>query len=210
LHYDAGHLAERFGLFVLIALGESVVAIGASAHDPRRLSFATGCAVAAAFALSCGLWWVYFQYASDAVRHALATAQVQLDITRSVLSYGHLSFIASIIGVAVGLRWAVEQPTDALGWGHAGFLFGGSALFLATFGYTRWRMFRLMSTTRLAAAAVVVALLPLAALVPALAATTGLAVVVAGLNVVEWHRVTHSGSVGNRDHLRRRAARTPA
>ena len=67
--------------------------------------------MAAAFALSCGLWWVYFQFAADAVRYALATAQVQLDITRSVLSYGHLSFIASIIAVAVGLRSVVEHPT---------------------------------------------------------------------------------------------------
>ena len=203
LRYDAGHLAERFGSFVLIALGESVVGIGAAAHDPRRLSFGTGCAVAAAFALSCGLWWVYFQFAADAVRHALATAQVQLSITRSVLSYGHLSFIASIIGVAVGLRWAVAAPTSALGWSASGFLYGGTALFLATFGYTRWRMFRLMSTTRLVAAAVVLLLLPLAAVLPAIAGTTGLAVVVAGLNIVEWVRVRRSGSVGARTGLRR-------
>jgi low temperature requirement protein LtrA len=210
LHYDAGHLAERFGSFVLIALGESVVAIGESAHDPGHLSLATGCAVATAFALSCGLWWVYFQYAADAVRYALATAQVQLEITRSVLSYGHLSFIASIIAVAVGLRSAVEHPSVALGWGHAGFLFGGATLFLATFGYTRWLMFRLMSTTRLAAAAVVVLLLPLGAVVPALAATTGLTVAVAALNVIEWYRVTHSGSVGRRELRRPRPVPTAA
>ena len=79
LHYDAAHLSERFGLFVLIALGESVVAVGTSTStdDLRAIDAA---AVAAAFVLSCGLWWVYFHFAADAVRHALATAQVQLRV----------------------------------------------------------------------------------------------------------------------------------
>ena len=152
MHYDAGHLAERFGLFVLIALGESVVAVGLSA-DPRTLDWAQGFAVAAAFIVSCGLWWVYFYFAADAVRHALATAEVQLDITRLVLSYGHLSFIAAIIlsrRTARIDRAPSGRPVDATA------AVGGGALYLATFGFTRWAMFRLVSWTRLTAAAVVV------------------------------------------------------
>jgi low temperature requirement protein LtrA len=193
LHYDAGHLAERFGLFVLIALGESVVSIGAAAQDGGPLRIGTGFAVALAFAACCGLWWVYFQFAADAVRHALATATVQLNITRSVLSYGHLSFIASIIGIAVGMRFAVARPTDGLGFAPAGFLYGGTALFLASFGYTRWRMFRLMSWTRLGTAAVTLVLLPLAAVLPAIAALAVLALVLAALNSLEYLRVEHIG-----------------
>jgi low temperature requirement protein LtrA len=201
-HYDAGHLAERFGLLVLIALGESVVAIGAAAQQDARIGVEAGLAVAAAFALSCGLWWVYFQFAADAVRHALATATVQLDITRHVLSYGHLSFIAAIIGVAVGTRDAVAAPTHELGWAGAGFLYGGAALYLATFGYTRWKMFRLVSTTRLSASAVVLVLMPAVAHGPSLAALAGLALVVGGLNVIEWARVER---IGWRAALSRRA-----
>ena len=193
LHYDPSHLAERFGLFVLIALGESVVGIGLSAQLVERLDLAVGLAVSAAFALSCGLWWVYFAYASDAVRHALATATVQLDITRLVLSYGHLSFIASIIAVAVGMREAVAEPTVALGWSTIGFLYGGAALYLTTFGYTRWTMFRRVATTRLTAAVVVLVVLPVAQYVSALLALTLLAVILAVLNVVEWHRVERPG-----------------
>jgi low temperature requirement protein LtrA len=193
MHFDAAHLAERFGLFVLIALGESVVAIGASAHSGRELTPAIGCAVAAAFALSCGLWWVYFHFAADAMRYALATARVQLDITRLVLSYGHLSFIAAIIVVAVGMRDAVDEPGHSLGWAVAALLYGGTALYLATFGFTRWAMFRLVSVTRLSAAAVVLALYAAAAQLPALAALAALAVVVAALNVVELMRVEHTG-----------------
>jgi low temperature requirement protein LtrA len=193
LRYDPAHLAERFGLFVLIALGESVVTVGNAAQSRGPLDAATGVAVALAFAACCGLWWVYFQFAADAVRHALATAQVQLDITRSVLSYGHLLFIASIIGVAVGLRGAVLHPTDVVGVSSAGFLYGGTALFLATFGYTRWRMFRLMSWTRLTAAAAVLVLLPLASLLVSMAAIGLLAAVLAVLNTVEYLRVEHIG-----------------
>ncbi len=110
MRFDAAHLAERFGLFVLIALGESVVAVGTSAPS-QGLGVARASAVAAAFALSCGLWWVYFHCAADAMRHSLATAKVQLDITRSVLSYGHLSFIAASAAQPeqFGLGWATTS-----------------------------------------------------------------------------------------------------
>lgn len=193
MHVDAAHLTERFGLFVLIALGESVVAIGASADAGASLTFAVGSAVAAAYALSCGLWWVHFHFAADAIRHSLATARVQLDVMRFVLSYGHLAFIASIIVVSVGMRAAVAHPGDRLGADVTGLLFGGTARYLATFGFTRWTMFRLVSVTRLSAAAAVAALIPLAVNLPALASLTALAVVVAVLNVIEMARVQRTG-----------------
>jgi low temperature requirement protein LtrA len=183
MHFDAPHLAERFGLFVLIALGESVVAIGASAEG--HLDVGVGAAVAVAFALSAGLWWVYFHFAADAVRHALTTARVQLDITRLVLSYGHLLFIAAVIGLAVGLHEAVAEPAHALSWSATGLLFGSTALYLGAFGFTRWAMFHLVSRTRLSAAAAVLVALPVAPFVPALVALVVLAVIVAALNAVE-------------------------
>jgi low temperature requirement protein LtrA len=200
MHYDAGHLTERFGLFVLIALGESVVSVGSST-TPGDLTVAQGFAVAAAFVLSCGLWWVYFHFAADAMRHALATAKVQLDITRLVLSYGHLSFIAAIILVAVGLHDSIAEPGHHLSPALAGVLFGGTALYLASFGFTRWAMFRLISWTRLSAAAVVLVLLPVAPHVPALASLIALAVVLIGLNTLELMRVEH---IGWRAMLRKR------
>jgi len=193
MHLDASHLTERFGLFVLIALGESVVQIGASAQSTGHLTVGVCLAVAAAFGLSCGLWWVYFHFAADAMRHSLATAKVQIDITRLVLSYGHLSFISAIILAAVGMHHAVAHPADPLGWDVAAILFGGVGLYLATFGSTRWAMFRLVSVTRLVTASVVLLLLPAAAYVPALVSLTATAVVVAVLNAVELLRVDHTG-----------------
>jgi low temperature requirement protein LtrA len=190
MHFDAGHLTERFGLFVLIALGESVVAVGAPvANSGTPVDAATLSAVIAAFLLCCGLWWVYFHFANDAMRHALNTAPVQLTITRHVLSYGHVAFIASIVAIAVGMAETVAHPTHHLAWPYLGLLHGGAALFLATFGYTRWMMFHLLSTTRLVAAAAVLALLSVAWALPALGAILLLAAAVVTLNVVEFSRV---------------------
>jgi len=183
--FDAGHLVERFGLFVIIALGESVVDIGASAARSETLSLATILAVAASFVLASGLWWVYFVYATSAIRHALATARIQTDIVRPVLSWGHLSFVGAIIAVAIGLTEVVTHPSADLEPGTAALLFGGTALYLATFGYTRYRMFHTWAKTRLTAAAVVLVLLPVAHLVPALTALAVLSAVVVVLNVVE-------------------------
>ena len=192
MHLDAAHLAERFGAFVLIALGESVVSVGGSL-DAEHLTVAEGFGVGAAFVVAAGLWWVYFHFAADAMRHAMATAKVQLDITRLVLSYGHLAFIGAIILVAVGLRGSIAAPTEHLPWATAGLLLGGAALYLASFGFTRWAMFRLLSTTRLTAAAAVLLLLPLTPVLPALATLCLLALVLAVLNVVELARVEHIG-----------------
>src|SRR5262249_39974264 len=139
--FDAGHLVERFGLFVIIALGESVVDIGASAARAEPLTTAVLVAVAAAFVLAAGLWWVYLVCAPTGMRYALATARIQTDIVRPVLSWGHLSFVGSIIAVAVGLTGVVTHPTGRLDAGTAALLFGGTGLYLATFGYTRYRMF---------------------------------------------------------------------
>ena len=188
-----GHLAERFGGFLIIALGESIVDIGAPEATEGALPAIRIFAIAVAFVLAAALWWVYYGYAASAVQHALRTRNTGNDIIRTVLSYGHLLFVGSIIAVSVGLGVAIIHPGDPLTGGNLDLLFGGCALYLATFGYTRWRMFRSVSSTRLSAAAVVLALLPVASHVSALAALSGLAVVVAALNLIEYVIVQRRG-----------------
>src|SRR6185369_4105431 len=185
VNFDADHLVERFGLFLIIALGETVVDIGATAARLPDLSVAVMAAVTASFLLAANLWWVYFVYAASAIRHALRTAGIQTDIVRPVLSWGHLSFVGAVIAVAVGLTEVVAEPGEHLSAGVAALLFGGAGLYLATFGYTRYRMFHTWSVTRLSAAAVVLALLPLADRVPALTALGTLTALVVALNVIE-------------------------
>ena len=192
VQFDSSHLPERFGLFIIIALGESIVAIGAPAASAGDLFWQQVAAVALAFALACALWWVYFAYAASAVRHALTTASVQTDIVREVLSYGHLLLLAGIIALAVGLAEIVAHADEPLHLDIAALLFGGTALYLATFGYTRYRMFRQWSTTRLGAAVIVLALLPLAPQVPGLVALTVLVAILVALNLAEHRRVAQA------------------
>ena len=194
VQFDSNHLPERFGLFIIIALGESIVAIGSPAASAGDLFWHQVVAVALAFALACALWWVYFAYAASAVRHALTTASVQTDIVREVLSYGHLLLLAGIIALAVGLAEIVGHAEETLHLDIAALLFGGTALYLATFGYTRYRMFRQWSTTRLGAAVLVLVLLPVATRVPGLVALSVLVAIVVTLNLIEHRRVENAAA----------------
>lgn len=187
------HLPERFSLFVLIALGETIVSVGAPVAGIADPTAAELLAVAVSFVLIAALWWVYFAYATDAIRHALTTATIRVDLVRQVLSYAHLVLIGSIIAVAVGLTASVQHPDQPLSGGSGVLLVGGCALYLATFGYTRWRMFRLLSTTRLVAAGLSLLLLPAVARFPALATLSLQAGLAVALNIWEPVRIQRKG-----------------
>lgn len=191
--FEPAHLAERYGLFVIIALGESVVAIGVSAgHQsvtPTLLS-----AMAVSFTLTVALWWVYFVYAAAAIRYGLQRADVPIEVIRPVLPYGHLGFVAGIIASATAVGAVIAEPSSHLGFEMAALLFGGVALYLATFGYTRWAMFRTVSGPRLIAASVCVMVVPAAVAVPAGAALLILTVIVVSLNLIEAHLVPPGAS----------------
>jgi low temperature requirement protein LtrA len=187
--YHPGHLPERFGLLMLVAVGESIVATGAPVAAGGTLTDAELAAVAAAFTISCALWWVYFVHANEAMRHAMTVAASRRDLIRRLFSYAHLVLVASVIAVAVGFHGTVLQPGRELGGRTLALLYGGCALYLLTFGYTRWVMFRSVAYTRVAAAAAVVVLLPVARLLPALGALVMLAVVLVLLVVLEEARI---------------------
>ncbi|MFD7591678.1 low temperature requirement protein A [Kitasatospora sp. NPDC059812] len=193
--YHPSHMPERFALFLLVALGESIVGIGGTAAG-ARLDVAELAAVAAAFTISAGLWWQYFVYAADAMRYAVEVADSRRDVVRRIFQYGHLALAAGVIGVAVGFGETVADPWQALGPGSVALLYGGCGLYLLTFGYTRWMMFRKVATTRLGAAAVVLGLAPAVVRLPALAVLVALAVLLVALNVVEHVRVVRAAGSG--------------
>lgn len=182
--FEPSHLSERYGLFLIIALGESVVATGVTAGR-QPVTAALLIAVAVAFALVCALWWVYFAFAADVIRYALRTAQVAIEVIRPVLAYGHLGLIGGIIAIAAGIGEVILRPLAHLHADTAALLFGGTALYLATFGYTRWKTFHNLATPRITTAAACLVLLPLALRIPALASLTTLAVALIALNVLE-------------------------
>jgi low temperature requirement protein LtrA len=164
------HFAERHGLIVLIALGESIVAIGAGAG----FELVTGGIVAAALGIVVvsALWWLYFDVAALLARSRLMQARgiEQARLARDAYSYLHLPMVAGVVLFALGLKTTLGHVGDALETVPAVGLCGGAALYLlahvAFLFRTTGRVFR----RRTIGAAVLLALVPAAVVIPALAA----------------------------------------
>ncbi|MEO3927240.1 low temperature requirement protein A [Micromonosporaceae bacterium B7E4] len=178
------HYIHRYGLLIILVLGESVIQVGAAAVD-QPLTAVRLLAVAAGYALAATLWWTYFGYGVHAFRWALERAEDQAGLRRSVLVYGHLLFSLAIIAVADGVADVVLGPLEPLSGGEMTRLVGGCAIFLGTFAYTHWRIHREMAWRRIAVAAACFVLLPVATLLPALAALGVLLLLVGGLAAME-------------------------
>ncbi|MFC6079961.1 low temperature requirement protein A [Sphaerisporangium aureirubrum] len=126
-----GHIVERHGLLVIVALGESVVAIGIGAHgvvNPALLVAAT-----LGLALGACLWWVYFGGDDpEAAEHALARADVvrRTQLILGAYFYGHIPMLLGIVAVAAGVKKALGHPLDHMHAGPALALSAGVTLYL--------------------------------------------------------------------------------
>ena len=129
---EGAHFGERFQLFVIIALGESIVLAGATASD-TGLSVDVVASLLLAFLSSTALWWLYFGQVGSAVleRIRAATVEERGQIGRDIYTYLHLPIVAGIVLVAVADELVIAHPTDALHDGGALVALGGPALFLA-------------------------------------------------------------------------------
>jgi low temperature requirement protein LtrA len=175
MRFGSTHLAERFGILVIIALGESVVSVGLTA-DHTGLATPVLIAFSLTFVLGAGLWWMYFNFGADAIEHALRTHRTQALVVRDVLSYGHFAFLLGLLLAAVGAREVVAHPTATPPAFTACLLPVGTGIFVLTFAFTRWRMFGSATWTRLSAGVV---LLAASAVAPHLAAIGILSLAVA-------------------------------
>jgi low temperature requirement protein LtrA len=125
------HFAERYGLFVLICLGESIIAIGIGAGNVP-LTLAIAVAVIFALLTTVGLWWVYFDRAAGLAQERLRTHQDPVLAAADAYSYLHLPLVAGIIVFAVGVQFAVGHVEHELPGGPRLTLFAGPALYLIT------------------------------------------------------------------------------
>jgi low temperature requirement protein LtrA len=164
------HFAERHGLIILIALGESIIAIGVG----TGLELVAGVMVAAALGIVVvfALWWLYFDVAAILARSRLmqASGVEQARLALHSYSYLHLPMIAGIVLFALGLEAALHDVAEALDTVPAVALCGGASLYLvghvASLFKTTGRVFR----RRTVGALVLLALIPAAVAIPALAA----------------------------------------
>ena len=167
---SAGHFAERFSLIVIIALGESIVAIGAGLSGELD----AGIIVAAVLGLviACSQWWAYFDVVAVASERRFRRAQGDElpRIARDSYSYLHLPMIAGIILIALGIKKTVGHVDEPLKTVPAVALFGGIALYYAGHIGFRLRNMGTLNRQRLVAALVSVALIPLVVEVDALVA----------------------------------------
>jgi low temperature requirement protein LtrA len=197
-----GHFAERHGLIVIIALGESIVAIGVGAEA----GVDAGVVVAAALGVvvAGALWWLYFDIVALVAERRLSNApegRVRNEIARDSFSYLHFPMVAGIVLLALGLKKTLAHVEDPLKVVPAFAMLGGTAIYLLAHVAFRWRNVHRFSVQRLAVAVLLVALVPAAVELPALATLAIMSAILVALIVYEARRFAEL-----RDRLRHQLA----
>ena len=146
------HFAERFQLFVIIALGESIVITGATTSG-LELKSEVVAAFVVAFVGSAALWWLYFNRAADRMAAHLEDALNRTELARDIYTYLHVLVIAGIIVTAVGDELVINHPTDPLSTNELVALVAGPVIYLLALSATRFRAIGSISPKRTVAAA---------------------------------------------------------
>jgi low temperature requirement protein LtrA len=196
---SASHFAERHGLIVIIALGESIVATGSGVAS-LPISWPIIVASTVGLALAASVWWAYFDVLAIAAERVLRQAQgeVRTRLARDAYSYLHLPMIAGIVLVALGMEQVLEYVGDAshhrlgdpLATLPLAAMYGGVALYLLAQVGFKYRNWHTTSRPRLIATAAILVLIPAAAQIPALAALGVVAAVMIAL--ITFESMTYS------------------
>jgi len=185
-----GHFAERFSLIVIIALGESIVAIGTGLEG--ELDAGTIVAALLGLLVAFGLWWAYFDVVAIVAERRFRDSQGErrLRIARDSYSYLHLPMIAGIVLVALGVKKTLGHVDEPLKTIPSVALFGGIALYYAGHVGFRLRNVGTVNRPRLVALAVCLALIPVGKEVDAIVAV-GLAALVAS-TVIAYEAIRYA------------------
>ncbi len=183
---EGRHFAERFQLFVIIALGESIVLAGVTASD-TGLGGTHVVALGLAFLSSTALWWLYFgrvaAAAAERIGSSVATQAGRLG--RDVYTYLHLPIVAGIVLAAVGDERLIAHPRADLHAAGSLVTLGGPALYLAGVIVCAARVGSPQSVPRLAASILLLALMPVATEMSGWIAAVVVTVVLGSVVVVE-------------------------
>jgi low temperature requirement protein LtrA len=126
---DGAHMAERFALFVMIALGESILVTGATAASVQATTPVV-CAFAVAFLGSVAMWWIYFNIGAERGSRQISGSSDPGRIGRAVYTYFHIPIVAGIVVCAVGDEITITHPDGHVYLAQAWALLGGPALYL--------------------------------------------------------------------------------
>jgi low temperature requirement protein LtrA len=156
-----GHFAERCQAFILIALGESIVIIGATLSGIAHITGTVVAAFVVAFAGSVAMWWLYFDRSAAASAELIAASDDPGRVARNAYHLIHPVMVAGIIVTAAGDEKILTAPSSHAAAPSAWLILGGPALFLAGHAAFKFVVWRDIPWTRLAGIAVL-ALLALA------------------------------------------------
>jgi low temperature requirement protein LtrA len=223
---SAGHFAERHGLIVIVALGESIVSIGVGVSGlpvswPIVVASALGLTVAGA------LWWVYFDVTSLLAERALAASRGHRRtlMAQSAYTFLHLPMVVGVIVLALGLKKVLGYVGGQQGHTLADHLhgvplvalFGGAAIYLLALVAFKYRTIGQLSRVRLGVGVAILAAIPVMGLLPALVTLGVLALALAALIAYETRtyaeirdRTRHEPhGEGSREHAGHSDAQTP-
>ena len=184
---EGGHFAERCQLFIIIALGESIVVTGATAADAGLTTTAV-LALVVAFLETAALWWLYFGAAAEHSSAAMSASDDPGRLARDAYTYLHLPIVAGIIATAVGANLIIEEPSHHQHGIGLAMVLGGPALFLLGENLFQRRLTSNTNIKRLTVAGVLILLIPLGGHVPALLLGAIVTALLAALAVWEMPR----------------------
>jgi low temperature requirement protein LtrA len=181
---EGGHFAERCWLFVIIALGESILVTGMTFGEIEA-SAVTVFAFVVAFLGSVALWWSYFDRTGWLAREAITSSENPGMTVLSAYTYSHVPMIAGIIAVAAADELVVAHPGVQGTLASVALTLGGMGLFVAGQALFKWTVSGVLSWSRVVALAAFIALVPAGFAIPALALSGAAGLIVAGLAVWE-------------------------
>ncbi len=202
----ASHFAERHGLILIIALGESIVAIGAGAQEGVDAGVVAAAVLGTAVAAA--LFWLYFDVVALVAERRLSNAEPgreQNGIARDSFSYLHFPMVAGIVLLALGMKKTLGHVEDPLKLVPAAAMLGGAAIYLMAHVAFRWRNVHRFSSQRAVVAVLLLALIPVGATVPALVTLALIAAILCAL--IAYEKV-HFADL--RDRLRHQLVEEPA
>jgi len=188
-----GHFAERHGLIVIIALGESLIvaahAVG-SQERSQEILIVGGLAVL----VTCLLWWSYFSWIHEHLEEHLSkkSGSKQASLARDAYSFLHFPIISGIVGVAVGFEKILGHPHDLLNIPIAAALAGGYLLFAGFTALSVWRLSGLLLIPRMVILIISIICVAFAVGHPPYLALSIIAVSLILLNLLEWGKCRHS------------------
>jgi low temperature requirement protein LtrA len=188
------HFSERHGLIVIVALGESIVAIGVGvAKEP--ISWIIVLASLLGLVLASAMWWAYFDVSALLGEHALANEppETRVRLARNAYSFGHMPLAVGIVLVALGLKEVLlyvsdsshHELTEPLSSVPLAALIGGVVIYLLGHVVFKWLTVHSLSVVRLVAAGALLLAIPMIGGLPAVVQLGVVALIVAGAVLIE-------------------------